>query len=397
MLNDIEIAKKIINGDLPPIVYREGSFTFFDMRISGTGLAYREAGYKRMIYRDPNKFLTKKLLDLCNGLPIIFNHNKINQAAIIGNVFYPYINYTSKEIRAIVKIYDKQIANYLANSLQSTSCDFVCKTTKIHGLNLEIDEPPITCDHLAILPNGIGVWDKFSPILLSTAIKRKATMPDEIIKEAAENPPAINSEIKKPDDSNVLNEILSLCKKFDDKFIQIDSEITGMKEKINSVSDKTSAIDLINSKLAETEKSIEDVLSSSKTEIIDNDSAEKADLDGHLQDSMRSLGVSLPRFGSQTPLKTMRIISAKRMAEALDSKGISHEFITIAKEDDFKTLPDSMIKMSLTQLFTLAKGYRPPAPKDGLHKIKTHEGGAEVTRYEGSIAAQLGAIGARPY
>lgn len=170
MTNELELAKQMAEGKLKiPYPVAGTNYILIALRITGTGYAYRSKS-KSFVYRDPNDFLTDNVLDMCNGLPVIIEHEDdkkgINEdTETIGSVFYPYIKDT--EVWAIAKIWKVDaLESIIDDERISTSPSFVCKTQPINNKTDTVrqDLAPISCNHIAILPNGLmGVWDKYDP------------------------------------------------------------------------------------------------------------------------------------------------------------------------------------------------------------------------------------------
>jgi hypothetical protein len=173
-------------GDLPsPQKYM--TLILFNMRITGTGLAYR-SGLDEFVWRDNSIYLNDEFLQRCNGLPVIFEHPKgatLNTKEYvernIGSVFLPYIK--NDEVWAIAKIWDIYAAKIMEENQLSTSPAVVLyggdEKRELNGKTLLIEGKPRLLDHLAIC--YAGVWDKSKPPLgVSTIIpERELVMADE--------------------------------------------------------------------------------------------------------------------------------------------------------------------------------------------------------------------------
>jgi 8-oxo-dGTP pyrophosphatase MutT (NUDIX family)/outer membrane biosynthesis protein TonB len=167
-MNELDIARAMIVGELTSPQWYE-NIALYDIRITGTGVAYRRA-LDEFTFRDPNIYLNQNFLDRCNGLPVILEHpstNSLNTKEYsdrnVGSVFIPYIK--GDEVWAICKIWDRPTAKYMENNQLSTSPAVVFRDPDVNTeLKLEdgtaflIEGNPSLLDHVAICE--VGVWDK---------------------------------------------------------------------------------------------------------------------------------------------------------------------------------------------------------------------------------------------
>ena len=172
-MNELDIARQIASGKLPsPQPVPLANYWLLDMRISGTGFAYREKS-DSYVLRPADDYLTDDVMAMCNGLPVIVEHpeNPIDgvteDSHTIGSVFYPYIKGT--EIWAITKIWDEQAIQAIVDNEFSTSCSFRAgsETIDVDGTEIKKDLPPQSANHVAILQSTMGVWDKCNPDAIS--------------------------------------------------------------------------------------------------------------------------------------------------------------------------------------------------------------------------------------
>ncbi len=168
-LTDFETAEAIRDKSLPsPQQY--GDFHLFDLRITGTGVAYRDAIDEYAI-RDPEKWLADEFVQRCNGLPVIFehpdgsglNHDEYQERAI-GTIVLPYVK--GDEVWGIAKIFDADAAQLMQTTHRSTSPGVMptkdAKTIELDDGRRVLDEDlPLVLDHLAVC--AAGVWDKNGP------------------------------------------------------------------------------------------------------------------------------------------------------------------------------------------------------------------------------------------
>jgi len=167
-LTELDIAKAIRDERLSS-PQRYENVWMFDVRVTGTGTAYR-SGLDEYVYRPPENFLTDEFLERCNGLPLIFEHPKKSilnteeyRDRAIGVVILPYIK--GDEVWGIAKVFDEDAAQLMRTSHASTSPAVVFRdagsteTVQLKdGSTVLIEGKPSYLDHLAICEEG--VWDK---------------------------------------------------------------------------------------------------------------------------------------------------------------------------------------------------------------------------------------------
>ncbi len=165
-LTDREAAEAIRDGDLPsPTQY--GDFWLFALRITGTGMAWRDQ-LKEWAFRDPEQWLSDEFVDRCNGLPVIFEHpekaglssDEFRERAI-GTIVLPYRQ--GDAVWGIAKIFDADAAQLMQTTHRSTSPGVKppegAKATPLENGAQVLDEGlPRILDHLAVCT--AGVWDK---------------------------------------------------------------------------------------------------------------------------------------------------------------------------------------------------------------------------------------------
>ncbi|MCA7464366.1 cell envelope biogenesis protein TolA, partial [Escherichia coli] len=72
LLTEIEAAKQIRDGQLPS-PYQFSNMWLVNLRITGTGMAYR-AEEKEFVWRSPQTYLNPQFLERCAGVPVIIDH-----------------------------------------------------------------------------------------------------------------------------------------------------------------------------------------------------------------------------------------------------------------------------------------------------------------------------------
>ena len=186
----------------------------FDLRITGTGTAYRTK-ISEHVYRPPEHYLHAEFLARCNGLTVIFEHPKkgtLNSEEFadraIGSIMLPYLK--GDEVWGIAKIYDAPAAKIMSEKQLSTSPSVVfhsmedcANVTLDNGEQLLIEGKPALLDHLAICE--AGVWDKGgAPAGVNSTLEGVTTMADkseeELKREAEAKQKADDDAKKRADD-----------------------------------------------------------------------------------------------------------------------------------------------------------------------------------------------------
>lgn len=176
--NELSVAKAIRDGQLTsPQSYE--NITFFDVRVTGTGEAYRsmkkdEKGNvlyeEEYVWRDPSLYLNPEFLERCNAVPVILEHPETSILTMeeyrtrnIGALTLPYIK--GEEVWAIARVQDNAAAKIMSEQQLSTSPAVSWNNPNSNiagkledGSNFLIESTPSLLDHLAICWQG--VWDK---------------------------------------------------------------------------------------------------------------------------------------------------------------------------------------------------------------------------------------------
>lgn len=163
-MDELGIAEAMAAGDLTsPQTYH--NVTLFNIRISGTGTAFRSA-HDEFVYRSPDEYLTERFVARCNGLQVIWKHPKDSllngkefTQRTVGSIFLPYIR--GDEVWGIAKIYDDTAIEMMTENQLSTSPAVLVAGPKVEledGTTVLIEGKPSLLDHLAICE--VGVWDK---------------------------------------------------------------------------------------------------------------------------------------------------------------------------------------------------------------------------------------------
>lgn len=172
-MNELETARAIRDGALPS-PQTVGSMQLWDIRISGSGAAYRPS-LKEFVWRDPSIVLTDETMARVAGLPVVWGHPtevaKLNSdefaRRVVGSVMLPYVS--GDELRGVCRIYDAEAIQRMTDKQLSTSPGVVFsagavgnRTFKVEdGHSLLFEGNPDLWDHIAVLAEGdAGVWDK---------------------------------------------------------------------------------------------------------------------------------------------------------------------------------------------------------------------------------------------
>jgi hypothetical protein len=244
-MNELDIAHAIRDQELvSPQKYE--NVWLFDMRITGTGLAYRHR-FEEFAWRDSSLYLNPEFLARCNGLPVILEHPKGNvlntqeyQERNVGSVFLPYIK--GDEVWGVVKIWDEPTAKLMLENQLSTSPAVVWRDPNANvqaeiesGEKFFVEGKPSLLDHLAICEQG--VWDKGGePTGVSTTAVGDRAMPDEVRKD--DKAAAADSAAK---DANDLKGVMGFLQKlettFTDGMKSITTRMDSVEEKIKARAD----------------------------------------------------------------------------------------------------------------------------------------------------------------
>lgn len=166
--DELAVARAIADGRLSS-PQRYENVWLFAIRISGTGLSYRDK-IDEFVLRKPELYLTDEFLARCNGMPVIWKHPKKSLLdsdefadRVVGTVFLPYI--AGDEVWAVTKIFVDDAARMMKEGGLSTSpgvnfADFTvnAKLTLEDGSKVLVEGKPSLADHVAICE--LGVWDK---------------------------------------------------------------------------------------------------------------------------------------------------------------------------------------------------------------------------------------------
>ena len=170
---ETDAARAMRDGTLQSPV-RFGNMWLFDIRITGTGISYRDRD-KEWVYRPPEFYLNDEFLERCQGLTVLFEHPEKSmldteefRTRAIGSVLLPYLierpdeKHKTGDVWGIVRIYDRDAADLMQTTHISTSpgvSDMASRTIELGDKeHMLIEGNPRVLDHIAVCPNG--VWDK---------------------------------------------------------------------------------------------------------------------------------------------------------------------------------------------------------------------------------------------
>lgn len=196
-LTDHQTAEAIRDGTLPsPTKYDD--FWLFDLRVTGTGAAFRDAKFEKgkkvrdeeYAFRDPVKWLNDDFLARAASVPVIFGHpekggltSEEYRQRSIGNMILSYTK--GEEVWGIAKIFDADAAALMQTTHRSTSPGVTppagsTPTSLENGIKVLDEDLPLILDHLAICE--VGVWDKGGPsegIRLDSAAAKEQNVTEE--------------------------------------------------------------------------------------------------------------------------------------------------------------------------------------------------------------------------
>ncbi|MCX7898518.1 MAG: NUDIX domain-containing protein [Methylocystis sp.] len=257
---EIDVARAIAAGDLPSPQPLANS-ALFDLRITGTGAAYR-AGINEYVWRDPSICLNEGFLARCNGLPVIWEHpasgalnsDEFGKRAV-GTIILPHIR--GDEVWGVARIFDANAIDGLQSGALSTSPGVVFakgqnETAALDGgETVLIEEAPALLDHLAICGTksddpsaGSGVWDKGGPPAGVRLDSTETMMEDEDRKEEA-TAAEVKSDAAAPEDATQpeidpimakLDAIAGLCDSLSRRMDAIEAAGAGA-EKTNELNE----------------------------------------------------------------------------------------------------------------------------------------------------------------
>lgn len=241
-MDELGIARAMADDELvSPQTYR--NVTLFNLRITGTGAAYRVA-LDEFVWRDPSLYLNQEFLDRCAGLTVIMEHpgpqskhilnDKEFKKRAIGSIMFAYIR--NDEVWGIAKIYDAEAIKEMKDTQMSTSPAVVFRNpeeniAKVGGEDVLIEGKPTLLDHLAIC--GRGVWDKGGEPRGIALTKGDNVMTEEE-KRAAEERARADAEAKKKEEDAKWDKLLGGLDKINARLDTQEARLDSMNARVDS-------------------------------------------------------------------------------------------------------------------------------------------------------------------
>lgn len=255
-MDELGIAKAMAAGDLTS-PQRYMNMTLWDMRITGTGRAFRknqkhkdetgkEITYDEHVFRPPEIYMNDEFLQRCNGLTVIWKHPKgatLNSKEfadrVVGSFLLPYLDFENEEVRGIAKVFDDEANAAMERMQLSTSPTVVfsklgvnVRTELPDGSMLLIEGDPDLLDHLAVCE--VGVWDKGGE---PTGVTN-----DNIVRGDSDVSEESKDETKKPDatgnESSTLDKLMdALRSSVADMSAKFDAKFDEMSAKYDAIAD----------------------------------------------------------------------------------------------------------------------------------------------------------------
>jgi len=383
---EYDAAIAISQGKLAsPFFVETTGYWLVDMRITGTGFSYRPES-DVFVYRDSDFYTSENVMAMCHGLPVIINHGSFDDSVIIGTVFYPFVQ--GDELRCVAKIFNKSAMQHMTENYVSTSPSFQSATVKFN--EVDIDLPPLSAKHLAILFNGeIGVWDKFRADLLKSAVNitSEGSMENEEIEESAGH---------EQQEMSVQNEILERQKKTDNDMAQLFAAVQQLQASLAPAPAadlggtapapapvQTDDVNLV-SGVAERVQNLNDQFGKMREEQTNALNMPSADAEQIATMKNDSSTISRALLGVEKrtavlPQDTIQSFKRRYVGDlqgVLKEYGASHGFIG----EDVQNLSDSMLGVVATTLTDLAKGLsRTPTKNAPMVKSTIQNGHKNTT------------------
>ena len=170
MINELVVAERIADGTLPS-PQKFGNSTYWAIRISGTGAAWR-ASEGEFVWREPKIWLTPEMRNRAAALPVLIDHpasGTLNSpefaARCVGVTTYAYVR--GDELWAIARVLDAGANEILlagAYEDSSPAVTFAPGTgarIEIDGKALLIEPDPMLLDHVCLTAKG--TWTRDGP------------------------------------------------------------------------------------------------------------------------------------------------------------------------------------------------------------------------------------------
>lgn len=169
MVDEHQLALRIADGTLPS-PHHFGSSWYWVIRVSGTGVAWRQA-VDEFCLREKSIWLTDDMCARASCLPIIVEHpdsGLLNSqefaARAVGMTVHAFVR--GDDLMAVARVLDAGINQMLIDgSIEDTSpaVSFASGTAlqriNVDGKTLLIEPPPSLIDHVALVVRGVWTRD----------------------------------------------------------------------------------------------------------------------------------------------------------------------------------------------------------------------------------------------
>ncbi len=168
MINELQVAERIADGTLPsPQAF--GNSTYWAIRISGVGCAWRES-MNEFCWREPAIWLSPEMCARATGLPVLVDHPEngiLNSQEFgvraVGVTTYAYVR--GDELWGIARILDSGANEILAAGAYEDTSPAVTfepgsgARIDVGGTALLLEPPPMLLDHIALAAKGVWTRD----------------------------------------------------------------------------------------------------------------------------------------------------------------------------------------------------------------------------------------------
>jgi colicin import membrane protein len=168
-MTELDIARGIADGSLSS-PQQFGNSTYWSIRVSGTGCAWRES-LQEFCWRDASIWLTPDMCARATGLPVLIDHPENGTLSsqefanrCVGMTTYAYVK--GDELWAIARVLDSGANEILLDGAYEDTSPAVTfepgtgARIDIGGKSLLIEPDPMLLDHIALCARG--VWTRES-------------------------------------------------------------------------------------------------------------------------------------------------------------------------------------------------------------------------------------------
>lgn len=308
-MKEIDIAKQIAAGELPPLVMYENHL-LAAIRITGTKIAIEG---EKPIYRKPEHYLNDDFLQSINGVAVIFEHpdngEYLNHAEYqnrnVGSVFYPYLK--DSEVWAVARIYDNDAIEAFKHGIfkDTSPAVAIVKSKELplqDGSILHVEGEPIYTDHIALLVTA-GVWSKSLTNL--TGIPKMDKPLEETQEQIAPSDKIPIQETTQA--AEPANDIMSMLKTIAEGVARTEAtqatqaeQITALQAQIGKVEQLEAAEAETKPKLDGVEEKIQSIEKNLPAEMTDNEAVELADTVAETERTAHMVGKRIKHIPSDT-------------------------------------------------------------------------------------------------